>query len=134
MDQNVWFGVGRLVRDPEFVPAGRTGHPHIKLLLAVNRVVPRATGPKADYLPCTYWGEDAPQVLEKLHKGCEVAVAGRIYTDMIQRGGGKREFFWEVRVHSLQVGRRSLKNLAAQQDRTDSQTGAVGRLHKEFGR
>ena len=133
MDQNLIILVGRAVKDPEFVPAGRTGDPHIKFTLAVNRVVPRASGPKADYFPCTYWGQDAQKKLDMMSKGGEIAIVGRIYTDMVQGSSGRREFFWEVRIDELQPGRMSLKNLGAVGVVGDSRTDAMNQLHKEFG-
>jgi len=130
MDLNVWNGIGRLVKDPEFVPAGATGDPHICFTLAVNRVVPRASGPKADYFPCTYWGKDAKELLGKLAKGNEIFVMGRIYTDMVQGKGMKREFFWEIRVEEIQTGREALKNMLPPAQ--TGETEALSQLHREF--
>ena len=131
MDENTWIGVGRLVRDPEVVPAGRKGPPHILFTVASNQVVARASGPKANYVPCAYWGEDALELAAQMAQGNEVAVVGSIYTDMIDKGNGRHEFFWEIRVEELQLGREALKNLAPRAPQTQ-QMKAVNRLHREF--
>lgn len=133
MDQNLIVLVGRLVRPPEYFPAGRRGDPHATFLLVVNRVVPNANGPQADYFPCVLWGEEAKQLCETRGRGDEIGIVGRIRTELLSQPGGKTQFRWEVRVDEIHFGRRSLKNLAPPPEQTP-QTRAVARLHQEFRR
>lgn len=132
MDHNRCHLVGRLAKDPQYVPAGLKGNDHCTFTLAINRVVPTEAGPEADYILCSLWGEEARRFVESRAKGDEVGVLGRIRTGFVQQANGSRRFFWEVRVEEVQFGRRSLKNLQPR-PREDQATKAVGRLTMEFG-
>lgn len=133
MDHNRVHLVGRLVKNPEYFPAGRRGDEHCTYTLAVNRVVPNEEGPAADYLPCSLWGKEARVFVEKVRKGDEVACLGRIRTNFVPQANGDRRFFWEIRVDTVQYGRMSLKNLTAQPRPDTPATLAVGKLQNEFG-
>ena len=132
MDHNRVHLVGRLVRNPEYFPPGRRGQEHCTFSLAINRVVPNEEGPAADYLPCSVWGAEASNFVEKVHKGDEVTCLGRIRTNFVQQADGARKFFWEIRVDRVDYGRVSLKNLRAQ-PYVDNTTRAVKQLTEEFG-
>ena len=132
MDHNRIHIIGRLTKDPEFVPAGRKGNAHCMFTVAVNRVVSNEQGPQADYIPCTLWGEEAQRFVEKRSKGDTIGILGRIRTSMVKRSDGKANFFWEVRADEVQYGHKSLKNLQPKPVET-SATKAVGRLMSEFG-
>lgn len=133
MDQNRCFFVGRLVRDPEFHPAGRKGQAHATFTLVVNRVVSNEQGPQADYIPCSLWGEVAKNFCEKRSLGDEVGFFGRIRTSSIPQASGPARHVWEVRVdeRTLRLGRRSRKNMAPKPEQTP-QTNAVAKLSSEF--
>lgn len=132
MDHNRIHVIGRLTKDPEFVPAGRKGDAHCLFTVAVNRVVSNEQGPQADYIPCTLWGEEAQRFVEKRAKGDTVGILGRIRTSMVKRSDGKADFFWEVRADEVHYGHKSLKNLQPKPAETAA-TKAVGRLMTEFG-
>lgn len=132
MDHNRFHGVGRLTRDPQYIPAGNKGEDHCTFTLAINRVVPLHDGPVADYVPCSLWGEEARRFIECRAKGDEVGILGRFRTGFVQQGDGSRKIFWEIRVEEVQYGRRSLKNLQPK-PKQDSATRAVGQLVTEFG-
>ncbi len=131
MDHNRCHLVGRLARDPQYIPKGRKGAAHCIFTIAINRVVPMEEGPVADFIQCSLWGEEALRFVEIRAKGDEVGVLGRIRTGFIQQADGGRKFFSEVRVEEVQYGRRSLKNLQPK-PREDHTTRAVGRLAMEF--
>jgi len=131
MDHNRWHGIGRLTREPEYIPAGRKGEGHCKFTLAVNRVVSNEAGPQADYVPCILWGEESLRFIEVRGKGDEVGIVGRIRTSNIPQADGSTHFHWEVRVDKVMYGRRSLKNLQPSPQETHT-TRAVSRLTKEF--
>lgn len=131
MDHNRCHLVGRLARNPQFVPAGRKGDAHCVFTLAINRVVPTAEGPAVDYVPCSLWGEEASRFVELRAVGDEVGVFGRLRTGFIQRGGGRKEHIWEIRVEEVDYGRRSLKNLQPR-PKADHATQAVKKLATEF--
>jgi len=131
MDHNFWRGIGRLTRDPEYVPAGRRGEGHCKFTLAVNRVVSNDQGPQADYIPCVLWGSEAERFIESRSKGDEVGIYGRIRTSNIQEANGTTRFHWEVRVDKVMYGRRSLKNLQPRPQETHT-THMVRKLTEEF--
>ncbi len=132
MDHNRWHGVGRLVRDPKYFPPGRRGKEHCTFSLAINRVVPNEDGPSADYVPCTIWGEQAAELVERVRKGDEITCLGRIRTNFVPQADGDSRFFWEVRVDHISYGRIALKNLRARHSEDDT-TRAVKRLTEEFG-
>lgn len=132
MDHNRIHIIGRLTKDPEFVPAGRKGDAHCAFTVAVNRVVSNEQGPQADYIPCTLWGEEAQRFVEKRSKGDTIGILGRIRTSMVKRSDGRADFFWEVRADEVQYGHKSLKNLQPKPAETTA-TRAVGRLMSEFG-
>ena len=132
MDHNRWHGVGRLTRDPEYVPPGRKGPGHCTFSLATNRVVPNEDGPMADYIPCSIWGEEADRLVGRVRKGDEIAIRGRIRTNFVAQADGDRRFFWEVRVDHVAYGRIALKNLR-ESPAVDDATRAVGILNQEFG-
>lgn len=132
MDHNRFHGVGRLTKDPQYIPAGRKGDDHCTFTLAMNRVVPLEEGPVADYVLCSLWGEEARRFVEFRAKGDEVGILGRIRTGFVQQADGSRKYFWEIRVEEVQYGRRSLKNLQPK-PKEDSTTRAVGQLTTEFG-
>ena len=132
MDHNRVHLVGRLVRNPEYFPAGRRGQEHCTFSMAINRVVPNEEGPAADYIPCSVWGEEAAAFCERMHKGDEVTCLGRIRTNFVPQADGDRRFFWEVRVDVVDYGRIALKNLRARHIADDT-TRAVKKLTEEFG-
>ena len=131
MDQNTFIGVGRLARDPEFIPAGRKGDPHARFTLVINRVVAGENGPQADYLTCTLWGEEAIRFCETRAKGDEVGIKARVRTSLVQKAGGGKDFFIEFRVEEVTYGRKSLKNLSPRPEETPT-TQAVSKLAGEF--
>ena len=133
MDHNRVHLVGRLVRDPEYFPPGQRGQEHCVFTIAVNRVVPTAEGPAADYIPCSLWGEKAQLFVQTMHKGDEVCCLGRIRTNLIPQADGSREHFWEIRVDRVEFGRMSLKNLRAVPQEETSTIRAVRKLHQKFG-
>lgn len=132
MDHNRCHLVGRLTKDPEYIPAGRRGEEHCTFTLAVNRVVPNETGPKADYVPCSLWGENARAFVENRAKGDEVGVIGRMRTNFVQQPDGTHRLFFEIRVEEIHLGRRALKNLQPRPQETPT-TRAIGQLTREFG-
>lgn len=131
MDHNRVHLIGRLTKDPEFVPQGRRGEAHCTFTIAVNRVVPNESGPQADYVPCSLWGEEAKRFVELRSKGDTVGVLGRIRTSHVPQANGTAKFFWEVRVDEVQYGQRSLKNLQPKPQETPT-TRAVSQLAAEF--
>lgn len=133
MDHNRVHLIGRLVKEPKYFPAGRKGQEHAVFSVAINRVVPNEDGPIADYLPCSVWGPEAKRFVETVHKGDEVCCLGRIRTNFVQQGDGSRDFFWEVRVDTVDYGRMSLKNLQARPRVETAATRAVEKLTNEFG-
>lgn len=133
LDHNRVHLIGRLVKEPKYLPAGRKGQEHCVFSLAVNRVVPNEAGPIADYIPCSLWGAEAARFVETVHKGDEVCCLGRIRTNFVQQGDGTRNFFWEIRVDTVDYGRMSLKNLQARPREETAATRAVETLTNEFG-
>lgn len=133
MDHNRFNAIGRLVKSPEYFPPGRKGQEHCTFTLAINRVVPNEDGPIADFIPCSLWGDEASRFCETRDKGDEVAILGRIRTNFVPQASGDRKFFWEVRVETVEYGRRALKNLRALPRKEDVATRAVETLTTEFG-
>jgi len=100
--------------------------------MAINRVVPNEEGPAADYVPCSVWGQEAANFVERVRKGDEVTCLGRIRTNFVPQADGDRRFFWEIRVDTVDYGRIALKNLRAR-TYADDTTRAVKKLTEEFG-
>lgn len=132
MDHNRCQFVGRLTKNPVFYPKGRKGDEHCTFTLACNRVVPDEEGPKADYIQFALWGPEAQTFVEDRQIGDEVMAFGALRTSMVSLGNGSVDFRWEIRVEEVQLGRKSLKNLAGRPVETKA-TRAVSRLTKEFG-
>ncbi len=133
MDLNRVHFIGRLTKDPELVPAGRKGKGHAVFTLAINRVVLNGNGPQADYIPCVLWGDEVEKFLASRAKGDEVGIVGRVRTSCIPQASGPPRHFWEIRVDSVEYGRKSLKNLQPKPKETTA-TRAVGKLTEEFRR
>jgi len=132
MDVNKYWAVGRLTRDPEYVPAGRKGDSSCRFKLAINRVVSNEEGPQTDYVPCILWGEEAvKEFLSKANKGNEVGIEGRIRTNHVPNASGEKRFFIEVRVDKVHFGRVALRNLSPR-PAPDHITDAVQQLTTEF--
>jgi single-stranded DNA-binding protein len=100
--------------------------------LAVNRVVAGQDGPKADYIPCSYWGEDAQEFARTRGTGDEVGVIGRLRCNYVQQADGSSRPFFEVRAEEVKKGRVSKQNLQPAPQSTPI-TAAVSRLQEEFG-
>lgn len=132
MDHNKYDAIGRLVRDPQFFPAGNRGHEHCTGTLAINRVVPSSEGPEADYIPFSIWGPESKIFCEGRAKGDTVMIQGRIRTSLVTAPDGKKTSWWEVRVDHFQFGHRSLKNMRPEPV-PDETIVAVARLSAEFG-
>ncbi len=132
MDHNRFHGVGRLTKDPVYFAPGRKGDEHCTFTLATNRVVSNESGPQADFILCSLWGEKASDFVKERAKGDEVGVLGRIRTSFVGQADGSSKPFWEVRVEEVEYGRRSLKNLQPRPQQ-DGITRAVGALTMEFG-
>lgn len=121
------------MKDAKYFAPGRKGQEHCVFSLAINRVVPNGEGPAADYVPCSVWGPEAKNFVERVRKGDEVCCLGRIRTNLVQQGDGSKEFFWEIRVEQIGYGRSSLKNLHAQPRQQTVATRALEQLTTEFG-
>ena len=132
MDYNRGQLMGRLKANPKYYPPGRKGQAHTNFTLAVNRVVPTETGPKADYFPCVIWGEEAGSFAEKRSKGDTVAVFGKWRTNYIEQADGTSKLHFELRVEKFGLGMKALKNLLPQPKPTAA-TKAVSQLMAEFG-
>lgn len=131
MDHNRCLIIGRLTKDPEYFPTGIRGEEHCIFTIASNRVVSDRNGPRADYIPCSLWGELARDFVETRSKGDEVGVFGRLRTNYVQQPDGTSRLFFEIRVDEVQKGRKSLKNLQPKPKST-SATHAVAKLQGEF--
>lgn len=132
MDVNKVYLVGRLTKDPEYLPAGRRGEPSCRFKLAVNRVVANEEGPQTDYIPCILWGEAAVrEFIEKAKTGNEVGISGRIRTNHVADAAGNKRFFIEVRVDEVRFGRVALRNLSPR-PKADHTVEAVQQLMSEF--
>jgi single-strand DNA-binding protein len=130
VDLNKCNFIGRLTKPPKYLEAGSEGQDRCTFTVAINRVVPDANGPTADYIPCVIWGPEAKHFCECRGVGDEVGVIGRIRTSMVHKAGGTPNFFWEVRVDEISYGRKSMKNLTPKTQ--DANTSAVSTLNSEF--
>jgi single-stranded DNA-binding protein len=132
LDYNRSGLVGRLVKNPEYFPAGKRGQEHCTFTVVCNRVVPSEKGPEADFILCSLWGPEAREMVERAHKGDELTCIGRIRTAFVAQGDGSRKFFQEVRIDTIRYGAIALKNLRKQQEQ-DPTVQAVNQLMEEFG-
>jgi len=131
VDQNRVVLAGRLTRAAEFHPPGQVGQAHCTFTLAINRVVVDKGGPKADFIPCSLWGDAAQKFVEERAKGDSVGVIGRLRANSVLQPDGKNRCFFEIRVEEFSSGCKSLKNLQPAPKATTA-TKAVSLLQKEF--
>jgi single-strand DNA-binding protein len=89
---NKVFLIGRLVRDPElrYTPSGTAV---ADFRIAVNRSYTSSSGEQREetcYVDINVWGKRANLCCERLRKGSELFVEGRLRTDSWERDGQRR--------------------------------------------
>lgn len=95
--------VGRLARDPEL---RRTSSdiPVVQFTLAVNRPFSSQNedSPKADFISCVVWRQQAENLAKYMHKGSQIAVEGRLQVRSYEDQGGVKRFATEVVCDQIQ--------------------------------
>ena len=89
---NKVFLIGRLVRDPElrYTPSGTAV---ADFRIAVNRSYTSSSGEQREetcYVDINVWGKRANLCCERLRKGSELFVEGRLRTDSWEKDGQRR--------------------------------------------
>lgn len=119
---NNFFGIGRLVRDPElrYTPANK---PICTFTLAIDRQMSRdkkqeaeANGwPTADFPRVNVWGNLAESCSKYLSKGSQCAVVGSIQTGSYQDKDGKTVYTTDILANSVEF----LSKISGGQSNTD---------------
>jgi len=86
---------GRCAKDPE-VKTTQSGQTFARLTVAVDRYVKAGEERKADFVPCTAWGNTAQFLAKYFTKGKEVLAEGRIQTGSYTGQDGKRIYTTDV--------------------------------------
>ena len=98
---NNFFGVGRLVADPE-VKETDNGKKYSNITLAVPRTYKNADGEyETDFLDYTLWGDIASNTAEYCKKGDLIGLKGRMASKLIDTEEGKKIKKTEVVVEKI---------------------------------
>ena len=77
---NIFTGIGRLVRDPEFTyTANQKGM--CKFTLAIDRPVAKGAEKQTDYIGCIVFGPRAETIGNYVSKGQRIAIEGSLRVD-----------------------------------------------------
>ena len=86
---------GRVSRDPE-VRTTQGGMTVARLSIAVDRYTKAGEDRKADFIPCTAWGNTAQFLAKYFTKGKEILAEGRIQTGSYTDKDGKKIYTTDV--------------------------------------
>ena len=70
---------GRVAKDPD-VKTTQSGQTFTRVTIAVDRYTKAGEERKADFIPCTAWGNTAQFLAKYFQKGKEILAEGRIQT------------------------------------------------------
>jgi single-strand DNA-binding protein len=82
---------GRVAKDPD-VKTTQSGQTFTRLTIAVDRYTKAGEERKADFIPCTAWGNTAQFLAKYFQKGKEILAEGRIQTDSYTDKDGKKVY------------------------------------------
>lgn len=85
---NKFFGIGRLVADPE-VTISQSGVKVARYRIAINRPKDKNGNQEADFISCVCFKGNADFAESYLHKGMKIAVTGEIHTGSYEKNGQK---------------------------------------------
>jgi len=129
MNQNAFFGVGRVASKPQLKPyknaKGEDGY-RCFFRLAITRLMDRGVErdkQRTNFIPVVAWGEQAKRHAQYLDVGTEVTVMGELTVDQIREADGslKRRTdgsvieYINISARDVQYGQPSLKNATPEQ-------------------
>ena len=91
---------GRLTKDPEIRTSGDMEI--AKFSLAVDRRVKKGEERKADFIPCTAFGNQASFIEKYFHKGDGATLEGRIQTGSFKNKEGQTVYTTDVIVDAIE--------------------------------
>ena len=86
---------GRIAKEPE-VKTTVSGQTFARLTIAVDRYAKAGEERKADFIPCTAWGNTAQFLAKYFQKGKEILAEGRIQTGSYTNQDGKKVYTTDV--------------------------------------
>ena len=86
---------GRIAKEPE-VKTTVSGQTFARLTIAVDRYAKAGEERKADFIPCTAWGNTAQFLAKYFQKGKEILCEGRIQTGSYTNQAGKKVYTTDV--------------------------------------
>jgi len=86
---------GRVAKDPD-VKTTQSGQTFTRLTIAVDRYAKAGEERKADFIPCTAWGNTAQFLAKYFTKGKEILTEGRIQTGSYTDAEGKKRYTTDV--------------------------------------
>lgn len=96
---NKWFGIGRMVADPELNYVAGKGTPVTKFRLAVTRPFKKD---ETDFINCIAFGKAGETIAQYLTKGRQVAIVGRIQTGSYDAKDGTKRYTTDIVVDSFE--------------------------------
>ena len=86
---------GRIAQDP-YVTTTQSGQTVARVTIAVDRYTKAGEERKADFIPCTAWGNTAQFLAKYFQKGKEILAEGRIQTGSYTNQDGKKVYTFDV--------------------------------------
>lgn len=96
---NKWFGIGRMVADPELNYVPGKGTPVTKFRLAVTRPFKKD---ETDFINCIAFGKIGETIAQYLTKGRQLAVTGSIRTGSYDAKDGTKRYTTDIVVDSFE--------------------------------
>jgi single-strand DNA-binding protein len=95
--------IGNLVRDAEAFHVKDGSRSVVKFTIGVNSGYIKKDGERdVDFIPISYWTNNADNVLPYLAKGKQVAVTGEIKTSSFSGDDGQKRYVTDVRASNVQ--------------------------------
>ena len=92
---------GRVAKDPD-VKTTQSGQTFTRLTIAVDRYTKAGEERKADFIPCTAWGNTAQVLAKYFQKGKEILCEGRIQTGSYTNQDGKKVYVTDVLIDRVE--------------------------------
>lgn len=92
---NLFIGMGRLVRDPEY-KAGPSGKGFATFTIAINRY-----NKQADFINCIAFDKTDDVVCGHFHKGSGIAIEGRLNIDTVEGDDGVKKSYTKIVVQKV---------------------------------
>jgi single-strand DNA-binding protein len=124
---NKFFGIGRLVRDPEVrYTTGENQTAIARFTIAIDRKYKKDGEQSADFINCIAFGKTAEFIEKYFSKGSKIIVSGRVTTGSYTNKEGQKVHTTDITVEEVEFGESKSSTNSNHLSTTQSTTDNLG--------